>query len=131
MAQPDTRANAGIMLAVLRSRVPGVVHLRRSARKVTMSVHKIGKLSIKLPDDESAVSLEIKRTLSEELPEFDVEYVVVKGCEPEAIGVELPGPPTLFQIIEKAEGTCKKVPTSSPGALIEAQGIISRVLNRE
>ena len=108
-----------------------MVHLRRSARKVTMSVHKIGKLSIKLPDDESAVSLEIKRTLSEELPEFDVEYVVVKGCEPEAIGVELPGPPTLFQIIEKAEGTCKKVPTSSPGALIEAQGIISRVLNRE
>lgn len=27
------------MIAVLRSRVPGVVHLRRSVRKVTMSSH--------------------------------------------------------------------------------------------
>ena len=34
MAQPDTRANAGIVLGSLRSRVPGVARLRRSARKV-------------------------------------------------------------------------------------------------
>ena len=39
MAQPDTRANAGIVLGILRSRVPGVAHLRRSVRKVTTSSH--------------------------------------------------------------------------------------------
>ena len=96
-----------------------------------MSAHKMCTIHVKIPVSESSEVSAVKDALDKEMRYAEFIYEIVTGCEIKAHRLEFPDRPAIYEVKEMADGSCERVPTSSPGPLIEAQGIISRVLNHE